>query len=99
MTPAGTTSDTDRAMAGTRDEVGGIDLNPELLDLQIRRDERGIPLPLFEQPLGEMNIQGFIPVIINVTPINNLPLLLGVTDGDDVDIFSQAGLDAAIKEI
>ena len=60
-------------------QVGGINLNPALLDLQIKRDGNGIPLPINQQPIGNMKIEGFIPVIINVTPVN-LPLLLGVNE-------------------
>jgi hypothetical protein len=63
-------------------EVGGIDLNPELLDLQIKRDGNGVPLPLPMQSIKDMHIEGFLPVIINVTPITNLPLLLGIVDRD-----------------
>ncbi len=32
------------------------------------------------QPIEQMNIEGFIPVIINITPVTNLPLLLGLAD-------------------
>jgi len=64
---------------------GGIDLNSALLDLQIKRDDSGVPLPVFDQPMKQlMNIQGFLPVIINVTPIN-VPLLLGLLDLPDAD--------------
>lgn len=63
--------------------VGGINLNPELLDLQIKRDGKGVPLPVFEQPIGEMKIDGFMPVIINVMPVYNMPLLLGIADRDE----------------
>ena len=59
---------------------GGIDLNPALLDLQIKRDGNGIPLPVNQQPIHNMKIDGFIPIIINVTPISNLPLILGFVD-------------------
>jgi hypothetical protein len=79
----------DQAML-TRDgnkEVGGIDLNPEFLDLKIKRDGAGIPLPLPQQSIEQMmQIEGFLPVIINVTPIQSLPMLLGmdvVPDGED----------------
>ncbi|MBI3601434.1 MAG: triose-phosphate isomerase [Candidatus Omnitrophica bacterium] len=58
--------------------LGGINLDPALLDLQIKRDGNGIPLPLSQQPIGDMKIDGFLPVIINITPVENLPLLLGV---------------------
>ncbi len=63
--------------------VGGIDLNPDLLDLQIKRDDNGIPLPLNQQPLEHMNIDGFVPVIINIVPVPNLPLFLGLMDSND----------------
>ncbi|MBP9853300.1 MAG: hypothetical protein KBD53_00355 [Candidatus Omnitrophica bacterium] len=60
---------------------GGIDLNPELLDLQIKRDGNGIPLPMLQQPADLLkNIEGFIPVIINLTPVTNMPFLLGLVD-------------------
>ncbi|HSV43162.1 MAG TPA: hypothetical protein VLJ10_01280, partial [Candidatus Bathyarchaeia archaeon] len=63
---------------GTR-KVGGIDLNPAFLDLKIKRDGNGIPLPMMDQPMQElMQIEGFVPVIINVTPVQNLPMLLGM---------------------
>ncbi len=61
--------------------VGGIDLNPKFLDLQIRRDDRGIPLPLPEQPIKEMRIEGFVPILINTTPVQTLPFLLGSDEG------------------
>ena len=57
---------------------GGINLNPSLLNLQIKRDGKGIPLPLSQQPIKNMKIDGFMPVIINITPVSNLPLLLGI---------------------
>ncbi|MBF0385887.1 MAG: hypothetical protein HQL27_08460, partial [Candidatus Omnitrophica bacterium] len=63
--------------------VGGINLNPKIFDLQIKRDGKGIPLPISEQSLENINIQGFVPIIINITPINNLPLLLGVAETPD----------------
>ena len=65
---------------GDTSTKGGIDLNPALLDLQIRRDGNGVPLPLPMQPIQDMHIEGFLPIIINVTPITNLPLLLGLAD-------------------
>ena len=48
--------------------------------LQIKRDGNGVPLPLPMQPIRDMRIDGFLPVIINVTPITNLPMLLGLAD-------------------
>lgn len=63
-----------------QENPGGIDLNPALLDLQIKRDGNGVPLPLPQQPIENMRIEGFIPIIINVTPVTNLPMLLGLAD-------------------
>jgi len=71
--------------------VGGINLNPALMDLQIKRDGKGVPLPFNLQPLEIMDIEGFIPVIINVTPVINLPMLLGWADTEadtDEPIFN-----------
>ena len=61
------------------DKVGGIDLNPAQLNLQIRRDGNGVPLPVNLQPIGTMQIDGFVPVIIQITPVLTLPLLSAVT--------------------
>ena len=63
--------------------LGGINLNPALLNLQIKRDNNGIPLPLPQQPVGDMNIEGFLPIIINITPIPSLPMLLGMAAGEE----------------
>ena len=60
-------------------DVGGVDFRMRQLDLQIRRDADGVPLPLPQQPVGEMRIEGFLPVIINIAPAN-VPLLLGLAD-------------------
>lgn len=56
---------------------GGIDLNPVNLNLQIKRDGNGVPLPVEFQDIPNINVNGFVPVIINITPVTNLPLLLG----------------------
>lgn len=59
-------------------EVGGIDLNPALLHLQIKRDGNGFPLPVNQQTIENIRIDGFTPVIINIQPMINLPLFLGL---------------------
>ena len=64
---------------------GGIDFNSELLDLQIKRDGNGVPLPLLQQPIETMNIEGFYPVIINIAPAVNLPLLMGLNVDSDAE--------------
>ncbi|MEW5895223.1 MAG: hypothetical protein AB1650_05660, partial [Candidatus Omnitrophota bacterium] len=69
-----------RTIIDTATNVGGIDLNPEYLDLKIKRDGNGIPLPMPQQSIEQLRqqIDGFLPVIINVTPIQNLPMMLGL---------------------
>jgi len=85
-------SDGDAAMTKAQ-RIGGINLNPELLDLQILRDDMGIPLPVFNQPIENMKIDGFLPVIINITPIPNLPMLLGIADQIPADEPIDVGSD------
>ena len=57
--------------------VGGIDFNSANLNLQIRRDGEGVPLPLPQQNLKNIDLKGLYPVIINIMPINpqTLPIL------------------------
>jgi triosephosphate isomerase len=68
---------------------GGIDFDPALLDLKIKRDEKGIPLPLNMQPVDtiERQIQGIIPVIINVVPVRSVPMLLGISEQEAQDLM------------
>ena len=58
-------------------DLGGIDLNAELMNLKIRRDEQGLPLPLPQQPITNIQVEGFFPVIFYVVPVD-LPLLIGL---------------------
>lgn len=69
--------------AGSEENPGGIDLDPAMLNLQIRMDENGIPLPVNEQPVHLMHIDGFVPVIINVVPVTNMPMLLGIKEAPE----------------
>ena len=63
--------------------VGGIDLNPSLLEIQ--SEGRGIELetPVDMQDLENIQIEGFTPVIFQIVPVTNLPLLLGINDLDN----------------
>ncbi len=55
---------------------GGIDLNAANLDLEIKRDGRGVPLPWSKQDMAQLSrIEGFVPVIIDIKPVSELPLL------------------------
>ncbi len=61
---------------------GGIDFDPSFMDLQIKRDGRGIPLPIPQQDLRQIRIEGLYPVIIDIAPATPLtfPLLGAAAD-------------------
>jgi|GEM_PF-6205900 len=66
----------DQAMATRPEDVGGIDLNSRNLDLDIKRDIDGVPLPdQFRDP-ALIEIDALYPVIINIVPVHNLNSLL-----------------------
>ncbi len=58
-------------------DLGGINLNADLMNLKIQRDEHGLPLPLPQQPLMDIQVEGFSPVIFYVVPVDIL-LLTGL---------------------
>ncbi len=76
QSPNPTLKRSDKAIL-TNQPPGGIDLNPANFQLEIKRDENGIPLPIPLQPIEQMKIDGFVPIIINITPIHNLPNIFG----------------------
>ncbi len=48
---------------------GGIDVNPANLNLQIKRDGNGVPLPLGQQDMAQLNnLQGLEPTILRIQP-------------------------------
>lgn len=56
--------------------LGGINLNAEHLNLNIKRDGKGIVLPFSKQDINVLNkIEGFIPRIIEIKPAMHLPIL------------------------
>ena len=72
----------DQAMLGesreaTEENVGGIDLNPALLELNTQGEDIDFDVPVAIDEIDAKGITGFTPVIFQITPIQNLPLLLG----------------------
>ena len=53
---------------------GGIDFNASQLDMQIRRDGNGMPLPVAQQDLDSIRISGLIPEILSIQPAASMPL-------------------------
>jgi len=46
------------------------------LNIQIKRDGRGVPLPLARQDMAQLShIQGFVPEVIEIKSAVNLPFL------------------------
>ncbi len=74
---------------------GGIDFNSAHLNLQIKRDGNGVPLPVSQQPLEDMQIDGFLPVIIHIAPVMDLPVLLGIAKQQEKDKQAKKDLDPA----
>jgi hypothetical protein len=54
---------------------GGIDFNAANLNLQIKRDTRGVPLPVSRQDLEKIHIDGLVPVILDIRPAKESSLL------------------------
>ncbi len=53
---------------------GGIDFNAANLNLQIKRDGAGVPLPISQQDLENIHIEGLVPIIIDIKPAVSLPM-------------------------
>ena len=71
---------TDSAELGRKSDVGGIDLNPEMLDLKTKGERSLFNLPAEFKYLESTPINGFTPVIIEIVPVTNLPVLLGTAN-------------------
>ncbi|MBF0490259.1 MAG: hypothetical protein HQL15_06515 [Candidatus Omnitrophica bacterium] len=65
----------DKAMGSKKSLYGGIDMNSVNLTLEIKRDGKGVPLPLALQDMAQLSrIEGFIPEIIEIKPAVGLPI-------------------------
>ncbi len=79
-TPTSTSSITN-APATTHDQMmrsdsrkGGIDLSQSALDMQIKRDGKGVLLPTSQQDLENVRIDGLVPVILDIKPVQGMTL-------------------------
>ncbi len=68
----------DRAMQASIMNPGGVDLNAKHVDLQIKKDGQEKSFSMTSQRLENSNIQGFIPAIIDIKPID-LSILFGIS--------------------
>ena len=61
-------------------DVGGIDFNADKINLQIQHSGQGIKFKMDPAVLSELEkAPGFTPVIINIKPLENLRLFLGLS--------------------
>ncbi len=61
------------------DNTGGIDFNTDYLELDVKSnsDEALFSMPQTTEEWDDMNINGLVPIILNITPVNNLHQFLG----------------------
>ncbi len=57
--------------------VGGIDFNAERINLEVRN--QGEPIEFSQQGVENLSVEGFLPVIIGITPATDLPFVLGLS--------------------
>ncbi|MDD3374294.1 MAG: methyltransferase domain-containing protein [Candidatus Omnitrophica bacterium] len=75
--------DTNDDMPNANDELkGGIDFNAQSFDIKTQGDEIDFDVPLELQNIDFNNIQGFVPVIIDIVPITNIFFVLGLNEED-----------------
>ena len=67
---------------------GGIDLNPNISNMEILKNEKGYELKFNNLQVISPNVQGLIPVIIQIIPATNIPMLLGVKEDQTTDTLS-----------
>ncbi len=60
---------------------GGIDFNPDFLELESQGVGVDLDFAIDPAQLQSIEIPGLIPQVLQITPINNLPQLLGLNDG------------------
>ena len=88
QTPIQSASLDNDAMLGKDIDVGspgpgGIDFNLDLLELEIQGQGRDFNLPNMDRSFEHICIDdGLFPVIINITPVTNLPVILGVAESN-----------------
>ncbi len=79
--------------------LGGIRLDSKYLDLQIKRDGKGIALPVSSQPLESFNIQGFSFYIMSITAVPSLLLMSGISDSDSREASLDSEFDLQAKAV
>lgn len=63
-------------------DLGGIDFALDNIDLDINTDGQGIKFNIDPAMLKNGNFDGLVPLILSVSPINDLPMFLGAKEKD-----------------
>lgn len=72
------------------DQLGGIDFNASNLNLKEQGQKVDINFSLGSlQNIQPSNVNGILPVIINITPVTNFPFLLGLSQEKKEEELSQ----------
>jgi hypothetical protein len=66
------------ALAKSEEDLGGINFDSGMLSMTIKRDGKGMPLPVNQQPETLINLSGLTPVIINIQESVNVAQMLGL---------------------
>jgi len=75
-------SATDSAQFGQKEKVGGIDLNPNMLELETQGQGTDFNIPINLQAIQSIQLDGFSPVIFQIVP-TSLPLLMGLSEKEE----------------
>jgi len=73
------------------DSVGGIDLNPNILEIETQGIKLNLNYSVDPTIIDNRNLEGLFPVIINISPVTNIPFLLGESQ-EQSDDFSLSQL-------
>ncbi|MDP8266999.1 MAG: hypothetical protein P9M07_08705 [Candidatus Aceula meridiana] len=71
-----------------QDLKGGIDLDSANLDMDIQGEAIEFEMPQGLQGIDPAQIQGFIPVIINITPIANFYSMLEIPEEEQLSMLA-----------
>ena len=77
----------DRAMKSAEPKNGGIDFDAANLNLTTSGDD--LHFNFADTGINPADVSGVRPVILNITPVSNLPMLLGLQQQDDFPKISK----------
>jgi len=70
----------DGSSSPVQQNTGGIDFNPNYLNIQSQGNKVKLPVLNNPQQFRNIEINGLVPFIFNITPITNIPMILGESE-------------------